>query len=155
MKKNVFILLILLCLLCTSFSVAATFSIEEADQSLAGYYKQQIEYEKWKDQEIQKSQSDYDSAMAYQKGIRDYEKMLRQRAAMAQISSSLNNAMLGISSQMQQIQAVQAQQASSYSQNGYQSKNYSSTNYYNTQSKSSNGYPVLDPYVQRFQNISK
>ncbi len=155
MKKNIFLLLIFVCFLCPNISIAADYSIEEADQALAGYYKQKIEYEKWKDREIQKSQSDYDSAMAYQKGIMDYEKMLRTRAAMAQISSSLNNALLGVSSQMQQIQALQAQQTSSYTQSGYQLKNYSSTNYHHSLPKSNNGYPILDPYAQRFQHLNK
>lgn len=152
MKK---IFLLGLILVTISPVMASEYIIKEANQSLAGYYKQKIEFEKWKDYQIQNAMSDRDSAKSYDNGIKEYQKALRRQQAMAAFGSALNSAALGLATQSQQMQALQNKQnkqISSYTkQSSYVPNNYSSTNYYNSIPKSSNGYPILDPYAARFK----
>lgn len=149
------IFLLILIIMTITPAIASEYIVKEADQSLAGYYKQKTEFEKWKDNQLQNAISDRDSAKAYEEGIKEYQKALKRQQAMAAFGAALNNAALGVATQAQQMQALQYQQSKQISnytkQVNYVPKNYSSTNYYNNIPKSNNGYPILDPYAARFK----
>lgn len=158
MKKNIFILTSIVLMLST-LSVKAeqtlkgsvqqgNYYIKEADQSLAGYYKQQINYQKWKDIEIQKSKSDLDSGLAFQEGIKNYEKALKRQQAWVAFFSALAGAANQAAGQYQQMQAAQAQQNAQLREQ-QRAFNQQIQNYQSQMNKQSAGMRSYNSYMRQ------